>query len=386
MQGREWVRWLGLGALAVFALLLRRNPRSLRALLRPGGWRALTDSLLTSWQRWGRWILLALAIVGVVALFIALGRAGRKRRAAQRLRDRVAAGPTVLLLPRADWKPVQPDRVQVWARLADSLPHDEHIAFEIAGNQDGLAFSLHGSEDGVRAALTQFKAEWPGLFRKPVQAEDDPACLPEGWQVWWVELAPASFEQAVQAVSDDPLRAVFIEINGVLGQGRALVQVIARRNFGARKQLGQRAFAARDDQSPSKGVRALRSQEAKEFEARARMDFLDVTLRVAGLADTRERAQGIARGLARAVAASFGGTNPVQPVRQGADPRPLLRREPGRMTPWTAGDLAALAHLPGSDLMQLAPRLQTAPARYLPADPEMRFDPARYRTAFLGGG
>lgn len=375
-------RNLVLLALVAFAILAAGR----LGLLTPDGMRSAWERALTWWSAHGRAALAAGGGGLLVLLALLFWRVRRRRREMQALLDRVAAGPTVLLLPRADWKPVQPDRVQVWARLADSLPHDEHIAFEVAGNEDGLAFSLHGSEDGVRAALTQFKAEWPGLFRKPVQAEDDPARPPDGWQVWWVELAPASFEQAVQAVSDDPLRAVFIEINGVLGQGRALVQVVARRNFGARKQLGQRAFAARDEQSPSKGVRALRSQEAKEFEARARMDFLDVTLRVAGLADTRERAQGIARGLARAVAASFSGTNPVQPVRQGTDPRPLLRRQPGRMVPWAAGDLAVLAHLPGSDLMQLAPRLQTAPARFLPADPEMRFDPARYRTAFLGGG
>jgi hypothetical protein len=48
-----------------------------------------------------------------------------------------------------------------------------------------------------------------------------------------------------------------------------------------------------------------------------------------------------------------------------------------------ASDLAFLAHLPGRDLMQLAPRLATAPARYLPADPEMRFDAGKHRTVFL---
>jgi hypothetical protein len=64
----------------------------------------------------------------------------------------------------------------------------------------------------------------------------------------------------------------------------------------------------------------------------------------------------------------------------------VLRREPGRRAcPWSAADLAQLAHLAGSDLLGLAPRLQTAPARYLPADPAMRFDPAVYRTAFLEG-
>ncbi|MEW5891364.1 MAG: hypothetical protein AB1768_20570, partial [Pseudomonadota bacterium] len=214
-------------------------------------------------------------------------------------------------------------------------------------------------------------------------AEEDAAAVPPGWSVWWVELTPASFEQAVRAAADDPLRAALIELNGVLGEGRGLVQVIARRNFGARRQLGQKAFAARDEETPSKGVRALRAQEAKELEARARATYLDVTVRAAGLADTPERAQGIARALARAIAASFDGSNAVQAVRQGSDPRPLVRREPGRMAVWSANDLAYLAHLAGGDLIQAAPRMQTAPARYLPADAEMRFDGGRYRTAFL---
>lgn len=352
-------------------------------LFTPRGVQTARASVLAWWSEHGWLVQAGLVVLLGAAAALWLWRRAQRIRAQRAMLERVAAGPTVQLLPRADWKRVDPEDVQVWVRLADALPHDEHIAFEIGGSSDGLAFTLHGSAEGVRAALTQFRAEWPGLFRKPLQAEEDPARPPQGWSVWWVELTPASFERAVQAASSDPLRAMLIEINGVLGAGRALVQVAAKRNFGARRQLGQKAFAARDEETSSKGVRALRTQEAKELEARARATYLDVTVRAVGLADTAERAQGIARGLARAIAASFDGTNPVQPVRQGSDPSPVLRREPGRMAAWSANDLAFLAHLPGSDLMQLAPRLATAPARYLPADPEMRFDPGRYMTAFL---
>ncbi len=326
------------------------------------------------------------------ALFLAAlgGAAVLAYRWKQRLDERaraeaivraVAQGPTVLLLPRADAARVDLSKVQVWARLADALPHDEHMAFEVAGNGDQIAFTLHGSENGVRAALTQFRAEWPGMHRKA--AADDPAAPPEGWSIHWVELAPARFDEPVAAVTDEPLRAVFIELNGVMGQGRGMVQLIARRNFGARKQLGEMAFAARDDASPSKGVRAIRAQEARRFEERARKTYLDVTLRAVGMADTPERAQGIARGLARALAASFDGRNPVQPVREGDDPQVVLARVPGQTMPWAADDLAAIGHLPGRDLLALAPRLRTAPARHLPAAPEMRFSPHGYRTAFL---
>lgn len=386
MEKRDLWKMAGLGVLAVLALLLARA-NLLVYVLRPEkrqqAWMQHGDEVLALLPR----VMTLLCAGGMALLVLGIGLVWVRQRAAQRARmemeRRVAQGPTVLLLPRADWKPVKPEDVRLWARLADSLPHEEHISFEIFGNESGVGFGLHGSEEGVRAALTQFKAEWPGLFRKPLCEEEDPARVPEGWSAWWVELSPASYEQAVTAVAEDPLRAMLIEINGVLGQGRGLVQVIARRNFGARKKLGERAFAARDEVSPSKGVRALRSQEAREFEARARMDFLDVTVRVAGLADTAERAQGIARGLARAVAASFSGTNPVQPVRQGGDAGVLEMRTMGQAVPWAAGDLAYLAHLPGRDLMELAPRLQTAPARYLPAEEDMRFDANRYRTAFL---
>lgn len=352
-------------------------------LLTPHGAAAAQARLTVWWTAHGAIVLWSAGGLGALALGGLIVRFVQRGRARRAILDGVAGGPTFQLLPRADWKRIAPEDVQVWARLADALPHEEHISFETAGNEGGIAFLLHGSQNGAQAALTQFRAEWPGLFRRRLQVEEDAALAPPGWSVWWVELTPASFERPVQAASDDPLRAVLIELNGVLGEGRGLVQVIARRNFGARKVLGQKAFAARDEETPSKGVRALRTQEAKELEARARATYLDVTVRAAGMADTQERAQGIARSLARAIAASFDGGNPVQPVRQGSDPRPLARREPGRMSAWSANDLAYLAHLAGGDLAQAAPRLQTAPARYLPADGEMRFDPARYRTAFL---
>lgn len=351
-------------------------------LLSPAGFKTVQEKLQALWSAYG--VLGLIGLAAVVVLFA--GWKFYQWRAqvayARAIVEAVAAGPTLQLLPRADAKVVQPERVQVWKRLADALPHDEHISFELAGNEDGLGFYLHGSGEGLTAALTQFRAEWPGLFRKRV--ETDPAQAGEGWQVWWVELAPGSYELPVLAASDDPLRAMLIEINSVLGQGRGLVQVIARRNFGAREQLGQKAFAARDEETPSKGVKAIRQQEAKRYEERAQAIYLDVTVRAVGLADTRERAQGIARGLSRAIAASFGGRNPLQPVGQGGDPARVLRREPARkMAPWAADDLAYLAHLAGSDLLQLAPRLSTAPARYLSADPEMRMNTQTHQTAFL---
>ena len=131
-------------------------------------------------------LILILALVSGVVLL------RRARWAA--IQERVAAGPTLLLLPRSDWRPVAPDKVNLWARLADALPHDEHLSFEIAGSETEACFAVHGSEEGVRAALTQIKAEWPGVQRRP--ADPDPAAVPEGWFVFWVELRASLLARA----------------------------------------------------------------------------------------------------------------------------------------------------------------------------------------------
>ena len=308
----------------------------------------------------------------VLALFPLIKVLLSKRRAAQ-IQKGVTDGPTLLLLPRSDWKPVDPAKVDLWARLADALPHDEQISFEVGGSDIDLFFALHGSEDGVRAALTQFKSEWPGLQRRAV--ETDPAAVPEGWHVYWVELRPHSWKEPILALSNDPLRSVLVEVNGVIGRGRGLVQVIARNDFGTRAKLGAAAFTARAEKMQNAGVRAIRTREARSLEGRAGRAFLQVTLRCVGIADSESRAQGIARGLARTVSASYGHRNPVKPVRYGKDPRPVLERRMGNSQAWADDELATLAHLTGSDMLYVAPRLKTASAKSLPPDPEMRVTP-----------
>ncbi len=379
MDRSEWLKTGGMALLAGALYLAARLK-----LFSPMGRRKVVHALGS--VPWGA---VGLALLGVLFVSAGIYVAWRTRRAAAKraymaeIAQRVAQGPTLYLLPRLE-RPKKASDVQVWARLAEALPHDEHISFEVGGMEDETAFLLHGSDDGVRAALTQFQSEWPGLHRKPAGTDKpDMAHLPESWAVWWVELAPASWREALQPVTEDPLRGILIELNAVQGQGRGLVQIIARRNFGVRKQLGEMAFQARDEVPVSRGVRALRQQEAKRFEERARQTFLDVTLRAVGMADTQERAQGIARGLARAMASAFSGHNPVQPVRQGDDPAVVVQRFQGYTAPWAASELALVAHLPGEDARPLVPRLTTAPARYLPADPEMRFDAHTFRTAFL---
>ena len=299
---------------------------------------------------------------------------GAERLRMRAIAEAVAQGPTIALLPRSDWKKIGPEDVQLWARLADALPHDEQISFEIGGNDEKSFFALHGSEAGLRAAFTQVRAEWPTVQRRPLGIENapDPALLPEGWHLWWAECSPVSWNKPIEALSDDPLRSVLVELNGVTGRGRGLVQLVAKRNFGARKALGKAAFSARDEEVESKGIRHLRSTEARELEKRAQQTFLDVTVRAVGMADTPERAQGISRGLGRAVAASFSQANPVRVIKEGKNPERVAARAFGKIGSWSADELAWLGHLVGGDMQSVAPRLQAASARALPASPEMR--------------
>ena len=331
----------------------------------------------------GLWRLVCGGMLAIPLFFIFLWLAKKRaeRQRMQMIAEAVAAGPTIALLPRSDWKPVKPDDVQLWARLADALPHDEQISFEIGGNDVGSSFALHGSEAGLRAAYTQVKAEWPGAERRPLGTGEenvppDPTHLPDGWHLWWSESSPVSWNKPIQVLTDDPLRSVLVELNSVTGQGRGLVQIVARRDFGTRKRLGEAAFAARDEETKSKGIRALRGAEAKELEKRARQTFLEVTVRTVGMADTPERAQGIARGLARTIAASFSYSNPIRTMQEGQDPERVAGRALGKKSgSWSADELAYLGHLVGGDMLHIAPRLQSAAAKSLPADPEMRIGP-----------
>lgn len=334
----------------------------------PRQWRALRH-----WFRDGHWIpwavLILVLLIALPVLRITLRRR-RARQTAQAIQQQVANGPTYLLLPRADWKPVDPARVKLWGRLATALPRDEHIAFEIVGSGTELAFALHGSPEGVRAALAQIKAEWPGVQRRGVT--EDHAVLPQDWHLHWCEIAPSTWEEDIVPLSTDPLRAVLTEINGVVGRGRAMLQIIARADFGTRRAVGQKAVAKRGEKAPHAGVQALRRKEASLLEKRFERTFLQVTVRAVGMADTQERAQGMARGLARAVCASFSSKNSVTVVREGNDPAVVLGRVPGQTRPWADNEIAALGHLTGADMLTLAPRLRVASAQSLPVAPAMR--------------
>ena len=351
----------------------------------PKFWKVTWPKLQAWIQEHHTWILVA-GLSGLTLLVsLVIGIAWIRRAKWQAIQARVATGPTFLLLPRSDWRPISPDKVNLWARLADALPHDQHISFEIAGSDTEACFAIHGSEEGVRAALTQIKAEWPGVQRRPVQP--DLAAVPEGWAIFWVELRPGSWREPIISMADDPLRPVLVEVNGVVGRGRGLVQVIARNDFGTRARLGQAAFTARAVKVENAGVRAIRTKQARSLEERAERAFLQVTVRCVGIADTPVRAEGIARGLARAVSSTYGHKNPVKPVRSGVDPKPVLERRMSRRSQaWADDELSTLAHLVGSDMLNVAPRLKTASAKSLPPDPEMRILPTDITARFAESG
>ena len=359
-----------LGGLAVLGIFVLLNQAG---VFQPGGSKAALDSALEWWRANAVWVYVGLGVFNVLIFSFVGIRAWRARRKQAALDARVKTGPTILLLPRSDWKAVDPSKVEVWGRVADALPHDEHLSFEVGGSDTELFFALHGSEDGLRAAMTQFKSEWRGVQRRPVT--EDPALVPQDWHIHWVELCPQDWKEPIQALSDDPLRSLLVEVNGVVGRGRGLLQVIARNDFGTRARLGRAAFAARAEEVKNAGVRALRTKEARGLEERAERTFLQATVRCVGIADSEARAQGIARGLARAVSASYGHRNQVKPVNSGSDPRPVLERRMGKSQPWADNELATLAHLTGGDMLFVAPRLKTASAKSLPPDTEMRVVP-----------
>ncbi len=376
MEQSDYLKIGGWGAIAVlFMAIASIGPRKMKS-----AWR-----LVKAWLETGVWIIptVSVVILGIaLVVFLRLRKRAALRRYQAEIVARVATGPTALLLPRSDWKPVAPGKVDLWGRLAEVLPHDEHLSFEVFGNDTEIAFALHASAAGLRAALTQFKAEWPGLGRRDV--ETDPAALPEGWSIWWCECQPKAWDVPVEVMARDPLRGVLVELNGVVGRGRGMLQVIARSDFGTRRAVGQKAVAARGEVIPHAGVRALRQKEARTLDKRFDRTFLQATIRTVGMADTPERAQGVARGLARAVTASFGPGNPVKRVQEGDDPERVTTRQLGVTQAWGDNELAYLGHLVGQDMQTVAPRLVAASAKSLPVAPPMRITPADLIARFAG--
>jgi len=287
----------------------------------------------------------------------------------------VAEGETWLLLRPKEARPVDIEKVTLWKRLAYSQPTKEHFSFEVFGNSDKQGLAFHGSKIKTRSVLREFFQEWPDMQRRTV-GEEEPAFVPEGWCVHWVEVGPTSVENPIIASSRDPLLGLLSEIADIPGPTRALVQVIARSDTATRRWLGQKSAAVRVEEVKNAGVRYQRAREAKILEERGSRLFLQVVIRVAAISPSLERAQGAAIALANTLCNQFGPENPVIILAQ-ARPRKTIYLaarpiEGGAVRSWADNEIVALAHLPGGDVLKFAPLLSTGSAKSLPARPDLR--------------
>lgn len=331
---------------------------------------------LPAWKLWGTRLLV---VAPFLLLFLFWRQwqwiTGRYRRAQAKLERE---GTTYYLLPRADAPPVKAERITLWSRVVDVLPQDEHVSFEVIGAADsGVRFAMRAAPGVDRALLTQLMAEWPGTQARPVPAEQEPLAAPER-AGWWCELSPHSSDRPIEAVSDDPLRALLAELARLPRGVQAGLQVLVRGDPFTRQRLGQQAARALYQQRGKAGDKHRLPATLEErrhttsLDQRAQRAALEVRLVVWATAGSESMAQSVARSLARAVASQYSPANPLKVVCEGSG-------SPGaRIFPifaghaWTDLELGALAHLVGQDARAIAPQLATAPANPLPPSPPYR--------------
>jgi hypothetical protein len=297
------------------------------------------------------------------------------RQQRQAIAQAVADGETWLLLRPKEARLVDVEKVTLWKRLAYAQPTREHFSFEVFGNSDKQGLAFHASKTKTRSVLREFFQEWPDMQRRTVE-EDEPAFVPDGWSMHWVEVGPSSAESPVITSSRDPLLGLLSEIADIPGPTRALVQVIARSDTTTRRKLGQKSAAVRLGEVKNAGVRYQRTREAKILEERGSRLFLQAVVRVAAISPSPERARGTAIALADTLCNQFGPENPVIILAQGK-PRKTIHLvarpiEGGAIRSWADNEIVSLAHLPGGDALRYAPLLATGSAKSLPARPNLR--------------
>jgi predicted pyridoxine 5'-phosphate oxidase superfamily flavin-nucleotide-binding protein len=213
------------------------------------------------------------------------------------------------------------------------------------------------------------------MQRRPA-GEGDPAIVPEGWHIHWVEVGPASTEKPITISSRDPLLGVLSEIADVPCPTRVLVQVIARSDTTIRKQLGLKSADLRAAGARDTAMRYQHTQEAKTLEERGSRSFLQVVIRVAAISPHSDRARSTVNALANTICNQFGPENPVIILASASSKktmnlaaRPITSRA---MRSWADNEIVALAHLPGGDALKFAPLLSTGSAKSLHANPDLR--------------
>ncbi len=333
--------------------------------------------------RWGLAATMAFVILALATTFVAHRRAIRLNEEFHRRLEE--EGETVLLLPRPDAPPVTVSQVGLWARLAEIIPKDEHIAFELSGGALGVAFSIRATEGVARSIITQIMAEWPGTRVQRVERQEEDPLSPayrdreeekEARPIrhaWWVEIAPASTEAPIEPNVPDPLMALLTEISRLPEGVRGGLQVLARGDPFTRRRLGRKAARLTAQRSAGKSLEQKRGE--KGLDQRAQRLFLEVRVLVWASAGTEEMARSVARSLARTLMAQFGPSNPLQQLAEGSGV-PAAREFPlfgGR--PWADNEISSIAHLVGRDGRGIAPQLKVAPAKPLPPSPESRVPP-----------
>ena len=321
---------------------------------------------------------IAISIVGALVILAGVSVVRKQhtlRQQRQAINQAVADGVTWLLLRPKEARPVEVDKVSLWKRLAYAQPTNEHFSFEAYGNSDKQGLAVHASQTKARAVLREFFQEWPDMQRRPV-GENPPTLMPEGWNVYWVEVGPSSTDRPITSSSRDPLLGVLSEIADVPAPTRTLVQVITRSDTTTRRQLGTKSAAIRTADVKDAGVRYQRTKEAKILEERGARLFLQVVIRVSAFSPYPERARGAAIALANTICNQFGPDNPVI-VLAKADPRNSLNLAAQSIKcksirSWADDEIVFLAHLPGGDALRFAPLLATGSAKSLPAKPDLR--------------
>ena len=356
--------FLGVAALIFFGI-------SMFADLEPIQRRRLQSYLISSMR-------IGVPVAGVfifLAVCLKVHQCWVARQQRQAIAQAVADGETWLLLRPKEARSVDVEKVTLWKRLAYAQPTREHFSYEVFGNSDKQGLAFHASKTKTRSVLREFFQEWPDMQRRTV-GEDEPAFVPDGWYVHWVEVGPASAESPIIASSRDPLLGLLSEIADIPGPTRALVQVIARSDTTTRRQLGQKSAAVRVGEVKNAGVRYQRTREAKILEERGSRLFLQAVIRVAAISPSLERARGTANALADTLCNQFGPQNPVIILAQ-ANPRKTIKLatrpiEGGAIRSWADNEIVSLAHLPGGDALRYAPLLATGSAKSLPARPDLR--------------
>jgi hypothetical protein len=311
----------------------------------------------------------------------ALAMMARMKRRQARIRkqlavDRaVAEGDTWLILRPKEAPPVEIEKIRLWQRLAYTQPTHEHFSFEAYGNSEGQGLALHASKNKVRTVLGELFQEWPDMQRRPA-GDADPALVPDGWYVYWLEVGPTNTERPVIPSSREPLLGVLSEIAAVPAPTRTLLQVVARLDNTTRDQLGRKSLIMRSSESPSAGMRYQNNQQARLLEERGARAFLQVVIRVAALSPLPTEAQRVATAFANVVCNQFGPDNPVLILAHSSARRPMdlpsRSFTGGVVCSWADDEIASLAHLPGGNALKFAPLLSTSSAKSLPATPDLR--------------